>query len=110
MRFPILISRRTPSTIVPATLWDLLLLRHLAAATGSPTLAEIRAAGAAVFQARADEAFQLGLPARTWPPTVTGHDHWPYDYKRAAASASIEVSLDAAVAEINAWIAEVDMA
>lgn len=89
---------------------DLLLLRHLAAATGSPTLAEIRAAGAAVFQARADEALELGLPARTWPPTVTGHDHWPYDYKRAAASASIEVSLDAAVAEINAWIAEVDMA
>lgn len=89
---------------------DLLLLRDLAAATGSPKLAEIHSAGAAVFQARADDAHQLGLPARTWPPTVTGHGHWGNDYKRAAASASIELSLDAAVAEINAWIAEVDRA
>jgi hypothetical protein len=89
---------------------DLLLLRDLAAETGSPTLAEIHAAGAALFQARADEARQLGLPARTWPPTVTGHAHWGHDYKRAAASASIELSLDAAITEINAWIAEVDKA
>jgi Nucleotidyl transferase AbiEii toxin, Type IV TA system len=89
---------------------DLLMLRDLAAETGSPTLAEIRAAGAALFQARADEAQQLGLPARAWPPAVTGHSHWGHDYKRAAASASIELSLDAAVAEINAWIAEVDKA
>lgn len=89
---------------------DLLLLRDLVGATGSPTLAEVHAAGTALFQARADEARQLGLPARTWPPTVTGHAHWGHDYKRAAASASIEFSLDAAVAEINAWIAQVDTA
>lgn len=87
---------------------DLLLLRDLAAETGSPTLAEIRAAGAALFQARADEVQQLGLPSRAWPPTVTGHAHWVDDYKRAAASAKVELALDAAVAEINAWIAEVD--
>jgi hypothetical protein len=89
---------------------DLVLLRDLVADTRSPTLAEIRAAGTAVFQARADEAQQLGLPARTWPPAVIGHAHWRHDYQRAAASASIELSLDAAVAEINAWIAEVDKA
>jgi hypothetical protein len=89
---------------------DLLLLRDLAAETGSPTLADIRAAGAALFQARADEAQQLGLPSRAWPPTVTGHAHWGDDYKRAAASTNIELSLDAAVAEINAWIAELDKA
>ncbi|WP_343710748.1 nucleotidyl transferase AbiEii/AbiGii toxin family protein [Mycobacterium sp.] len=89
---------------------DLLLLRDLAAETGSPTLAEIHAAGAALFCARADEAQQLGLPARTWPPTVVGHAHWEDDYKRAADSASIELSLDAAVAEINAWIGQVDKA
>ena len=87
---------------------DLLMLRDLAAETGSPTLAEIRAAGAALFQARAEEAQQLGLPARTWPPAVTGHSHWGHDYKRAADSASIDFSLDAAVAQINDWIAEVD--
>lgn len=89
---------------------DLLLLRDLAGVSGSPTLAEIHAAGAALFEARADEARQLGLPARTWPPTVTGHAHWGHDYQRAAGSASIELSLDAAVAEINAWIAQVDRA
>lgn len=89
---------------------DLLVLRDLAGTTGSPAGVEIRAAGAAVFQARADEAMHLGLPARTWSPTVSGHDHWGHDYKRAAASAGIELSLDAAAAEINAWIAEVDKA
>nr|VTO97543.1 hypothetical protein BIN_B_02124 [Mycobacterium riyadhense] len=91
---------------------DLLLLRDLAAETGSPSLAEIHAAGSALFQARADEAKQLGLPARKrkWPPTVVGHAHWGNDYKRAAASASIELSLDAAVAAISAWIGQVDQA
>ncbi len=89
---------------------DLLLLRDLAAETGTPTLAQIHAAGAALFEARAEEARHLGLPARTWPPTVNGHAHCGPDYKRAAASATIELSLDAAVAEINAWIAQVDNA
>jgi hypothetical protein len=89
---------------------DLLLLRDLAAQTGSPTLTEIHAAGAALFQARAEEAQQLSLPAREWPPTVAGYAHWHHDYERAAASASIELPLDAAVAEINAWIAQVDKA
>jgi hypothetical protein len=89
---------------------DLLMLRDLAAEIGNPRLAEIRAAGAALFQARAEEAQHLGLPAKVWPPAVTGHAHWGHDYKRAATSASIELSLDAAVAEINAWIAEVDKA
>ena len=89
---------------------DLLLLRDLAAETGSPTLAEIHAAGAALFAARADEARQLGLPTRTWPPPVVGHAHWGDDYKRAAAPAGVELSLDAAVAEINAWIGQIDEA
>lgn len=89
---------------------DLILLQDLAAETGSPTLAEIHRAGAALFDARADEAHQLGLPPRTWPPTVVGHAHWENDYKRAADSASIDFSLDTAVAEINAWIGQIDNA
>jgi hypothetical protein len=101
-------NRQTPSTIAPAV--DLLLLGDLAADTGGPTLAEIHATGAAPFRARADEAQQLGLPARTWPPTVVGHAHWGNDYKRAADLASIQLPLDAAVAEINAWIGHVDRA
>ncbi|BBZ52729.1 nucleotidyl transferase AbiEii/AbiGii toxin family protein [Mycobacterium heidelbergense] len=87
---------------------DLLLLRDLAAEARSPTLAEIHAAAAALFQARADEAYQLGLPERAWPPTVVGHTHWDADYKRAAASAGLQLSLDAAVSAVNAWIGQID--
>jgi len=43
---------------------DLLLLRDLARQTGAPTLADIKNAGIAVFEARAAEATQLGYPAR----------------------------------------------
>lgn len=89
---------------------DLVLARDLAAETGSPTLAEIRAAGTAVFEARADEAQQLGHPGRAWRPTVTAHPHWADDYKRAAASAGITLSLDEAVAEVSDWIAQLDTA
>jgi len=88
---------------------DLLLLRDLAASTGSPTLAEIRPAAKAVFAARADEAAQLGLATRAWPPLLAAHPHWTNDFARAAASGGVALSLDDAVAEVNAWIKEVDL-
>lgn len=87
---------------------DLLLLRDLVADTDSPTLAQIRGAGTAVFDARASEARHVGHPGRAWPPTVTAHPHWAGDYQRAAASAGITMSLDDAVAEVNDWIARLD--
>lgn len=83
---------------------DLLLLRDLVATTGSPTLTEVREAGIAVFESRAAEATELGRPTRAWPPTITAHAHWVDDYRRAAASGGIKLSLDAAVAEVNDWI------
>lgn len=86
---------------------DLLLLRDLIATTGSPTLAEVREATIAVFASRAAEATELGRPTRSWPPTVTAHGHWASDYTRAAASGGIDLSLDAATAEANAWIAAI---
>lgn len=86
---------------------DLLLLRDLIAAAGSPTLTEVREAGEAVFEYRAAEARELGRPTRDWPPAITAHDHWSADYARAAASGGIELPLDAAVAEVNTWIAEI---
>lgn len=86
---------------------DLLLLRDLIATTGSPTLAEVRAAGVAVFAARAAEARELGRPTRAWPPTIEAHGHWGADYARAAASGNVDLSLDEAVAQVNAWIATV---
>ncbi len=89
---------------------DLLLLRDLAAETGNPTLPEIRDAAVAVFEARATEAGELGLAARHWPPVVVGHSHWADDYRRAAASAAFDLSLDEAVAGVNAWISAIDAA
>lgn len=88
---------------------DLLLLRDLAATTGSPTLAEIREAGVSLFEARAAEVEELGRPTRLWPPTVAAHSHWGDDYTRAAASGGIELTIDTAVAELNAWIKDVDL-
>lgn len=89
---------------------DLVLLRELAAVTGSPTSDELRSAAVALFQARAEEGAELGLPPRDWPPTVTAHSHWASDYARAAASAGVDLSLDDAVAGVNAWIAELGAA
>ena len=63
---------------------DLLLLRGLIEATGSPTLAEVRQAGVAVFEARAAEAAELGRPPRAWPPTIIAHDHWAADYANSS--------------------------
>lgn len=89
---------------------DLLLLRDLAEATGSPTLAEIRAAAIAVFQTRADEAEHLGLSSRSWPPTVIGYSHWTNDYTRAASSANLALSLEEAVADVTSWIDQIQAA
>lgn len=88
---------------------DVLLLRDLAASTGSPALAEVRQAAMAVFAARADEAAQLGLATRAWPPSLVAHPHWADDFARAATSGDVGLSLDEAVAEVNAWIKEIEL-
>ncbi|MGH8968709.1 MAG: nucleotidyl transferase AbiEii/AbiGii toxin family protein [Actinomycetes bacterium] len=88
---------------------DLLLLRDLAARTGSPTLAEVRQAANSVFRARVEEAAQLGLATREWPALVVAHPHWVDDFTRAAASGGVELSLDDAVAEVNTWIKEIEL-
>ncbi|MCL1898025.1 MAG: nucleotidyl transferase AbiEii/AbiGii toxin family protein [Micrococcales bacterium] len=89
---------------------DLLLLRDLARDTGTPALAEIKQAGIAVFDSRAAEAIQLRLTPRFWPPAIVAHPHWQDDYRRAAESAGITLTLEEAVAEVNAWVAEIDAA
>lgn len=89
---------------------DLLLLRDLAVASGSPTLTEIRDAATALFASRADEATQLELPRRTWPPVAIAHPHWAVDYPRVAGSAQLAISLDEAVAQLNEWIGQIEFA
>lgn len=87
---------------------DLLLIRDLIADTRYPALADVRDASLAVFLAREAEARELSLPTRQWPPTVIALPHWKGDYARAAESGGISLSLDEAVAEVNAWITEID--
>ncbi|MBK8463081.1 MAG: nucleotidyl transferase AbiEii/AbiGii toxin family protein [Nigerium sp.] len=87
---------------------DLLLLRDLVAMTGMPTMAEVREAAVAVFGARAAEAAKLGRPTRSWPPTLVAYAHWKDDYIRAATSGGVELSLENAVGEANAWIGLLD--
>lgn len=87
---------------------DLLLLRDLAVATGNPTPVQLREAGAAVFEARAAEAAELGRPMRAWPPTVVAQGHWGADFARAAVSSGIASNLDDAIVAVNAWISEID--
>lgn len=90
----------------PRDVVDLLLLRDLAAETGSPSNVEIAEAAQAVFASRANEAIQLGFPPRHWPSSVIAHPHWGSDYNRAAQSARFPLSLEDAVAELNTWIAQ----
>lgn len=94
----------------PRDIPDLLLLRDLIAETGAPDLGEIRDACVAVFDARATEAIQLGRTPRQWPPVLVGHPHWANDYLRSASSAGLQVSLDEALEQANAWIVEIDRA
>lgn len=63
----------------------------------------------AVFAARADEAARLGLATRAWPPTLVAHPHWADDFARAATSGGVDLSLDEAVAEVNAWMKEIEL-
>jgi hypothetical protein len=89
---------------------DLLLLRDLARESGAPSLVELRQAGVAVFEARAREAGRLDYPGRAWPPVVVGHGHWAADYRRAAASAGVDLDMGQAIAQVNQWITEIDAA
>lgn len=89
---------------------DLLLLRDLVREAGTPTLTEIKQAGVAVFESRATEAAQLGLPTREGPPVLTAYPHWEDDHRHAADSAGITLTLQEAVAEVNAWIDQIDAA
>ncbi|WP_418276401.1 nucleotidyl transferase AbiEii/AbiGii toxin family protein [Isoptericola jiangsuensis] len=92
----------------PRDVVDLVLLRSLIEAEGQPTLTDIRTAAVAVFEARAQDARELGRPERSWPPLMSAHDHWVRDYAAAAQDAGLSMSLDEAVATVNEWIVQID--
>lgn len=94
----------------PRDVVDLVLLRDLVTDSAAPTLAAIREATIAVFNARAAEARQLGLAPRFWPTTVVGYPHWHVDYQRAAESAGLGMSLTESVNAVNEWVSAIDSA
>ncbi|WP_421742057.1 nucleotidyl transferase AbiEii/AbiGii toxin family protein [Cellulomonas sp.] len=91
----------------PRDIVDLVLLRELVTAEGTPSPAEIAAATRAVFDARAADARQLNRAPRSWPAVVIAHSHWPEDYARAAADGGVQLKLDEAVAVVNTWLSEI---
>jgi hypothetical protein len=88
---------------------DLLLLRGLIRDTGSPNLAEVKAAILDIFAARAQDALALGYRERTWPARITPYPHWTASFDRAAMSAGMTLWLGEAVAQANAWLDEIDL-
>lgn len=84
---------------------DLLLLRDLTEIDENP--AAVHAAVIDVFDVRARDAQALGHAPRAWPCVVVAHPHWPADYARAAVGANLDLTLDEAVAELNAWLSEI---
>ncbi|NTW39229.1 MAG: hypothetical protein HGA44_04955, partial [Cellulomonadaceae bacterium] len=91
----------------PRDIVDLILLRELVSAEGTPSLAEIAEATRGVFEARAVDARTLNRAPRSWPVAAVAHPHWPSDYARAAADGGVELQLDEAVAVVNGWLAEI---
>jgi hypothetical protein len=83
---------------------DLLLLRDLTAASGSPTEHEIRLAIEDIFSSRKAEAQKLARPTREWPAEAKAYPHWQNDYAKAASSAGITLPLEEAVNEVNTWL------
>lgn len=95
---PLLVNDRARDVV------DLVLLRRLVEETGAPTDDEIAAAVHDIFDSRAVEAEATGHPVRRLPARIVAYPHWANDYERAARSAGVELTLDAAVKEANVWL------
>lgn len=93
-------------------------MRDLIDSEGHPSLDQVREACVDLFDARSVDLFDarsadsldLGHEPRTWPCRFVAHAHWRCDYEHAARQAGIELDLDAALARVNEWIAEIDRA
>lgn len=89
---------------------DLILLRRLEPAVHDTAVESLKEACLDVFHARAAQARQLGRPERAWPPAVVAHPGWDIDFQGAADEGGVELGLEEAIAEVNAWILEIDSA
>jgi hypothetical protein len=89
---------------------DLLLLRDLAQDSGHPTSAATKAAILDIFTARAADAEALGRTPRRWPARLVAYPHWQESFDKATQSAGLNIALDEAVAQVNAWLDDIDQA
>jgi len=87
---------------------DLILLRDLSRDTGHPEKASIKTAILDIFAARAADAEKLGRTPRHWPARLIAYPHWKDSFDKAAQSAGLEITLEDAVAQVNAWLDEID--
>lgn len=85
---------------------DLLLIRDAFYREGSD-LSPIRAASEDVFDSRAAEADELGHEPREWPPTVVANAVWRATWHIPAGQAGLDLTLDEAIAVVNAWIGQI---
>ncbi|WP_080801195.1 nucleotidyl transferase AbiEii/AbiGii toxin family protein [Arabiibacter massiliensis] len=92
----------------PRDVVDLVLLKRLAEATGSPSNLDVRSAILDIFSSRAKEARILNKPIRTWPVRVIAYSHWNADYASAAATSRLDLSMEDAVGEVNRWLEDID--
>ena len=84
---------------------DLVLIRrHFYSNPKPEDLEELSRAARDIFTARAEEANQLGLGQRLWPPLIETNDRWAVEYARPAQEVGINISLNAALAEVDAWL------
>lgn len=67
----------------------------------------VRAAAEDVFDSRAAEAEVLGHEPRKWPPAVVANDVWRSTWHIPAGQAGLDLTLDEAIANVNAWIEQV---
>ena len=73
-------------------------------------IVSLRAACVEIFDYRADEAEQLGRPVRRWPPVLHINGYWRAAYPPLAAALGVALTLEEAVAAVEAWVAEIDAA
>lgn len=88
---------------------DLILLRDAYFPHGS-NLDQMKIAAVDVFTVRSQEATKLGLPNRTWPPTMEAWALWPEGWQKPADQAGLTLTLDEALARINAWVVDIEAA
>jgi hypothetical protein len=98
---PVFVNERARDVV------DLVLLINMVKTVGSPSMRDIGDALRDIFESRAKEARILERPERTWPTGLTSLQHWDNDYRRAAESAGINLSLQEAVGLVNDWLGEI---